>query len=318
MAGNVSIASAVVADTTDAKGRAGGMGLIGMSIGLGFILGPAIGGVTSLAEIGGADGWRPGLALNPFSVPAVAAAVLALVNLAWVTTRFPETLPPERRGRREGGRTWNPLRDLGRLGFPGVGPTTVVNLLAMTVFSAMEFTLTFLAVERLAYRPLDNMWMFLFVGVLIALVQGGFVRRLAPRLGERRVAVAGFVLLIPGFVAIAVARSSPVLYLGLALMAIGQALIMPCLSSLISRYVPADRQGAALGHFRSAGSLGRAVGPLLGGLLYWRLGSAAPYWIGAAALLLPAELTRRLPAPGGPDEDGGAAAGAPTGSSGPP
>jgi MFS family permease len=298
MAGNISTATAVVADTTSGKGRAGGMGMVGMAIGLGFILGPAIGGLTSTVVLGGPgpDGaWGGGLAFNPFSGPALAAALLGLVNLVWVAMRLPETLPPERRGTSTGRRSWNPLRALLATRLPGVVRTTLVSFLYMTSFAAMEFTLTFLAVERLAYTARDNAWMFVFVGLVIAFVQGGLVRRLAPRLGERRLVLAGLVLLLPGLVAIALAAGSAALYTGLFFLAVGSALVMPCLSSLVSRYCPADRQGMVLGQFRSAGALARALGPLAGGLLYWRLGSAAPYWTGAAFLLLPLLLASRLP-----------------------
>ncbi len=309
MAGNVSTATAVVADTTKAKDRAAGMGLVGMAIGLGFILGPALGGFFSTLSIGGADGWGSGLALNPFSGPALVASALALVNLLWVAARFPETLPPERRGPSRWAPVWNPVRQVARLGFPGVRRTTLVNLLFVTSFAAMEFTLTFLAVERFAFTPRQNTWMFVFVGVVIALVQGGVVRRLAPRLGERRLVLAGLAMLVPGFFAIAWAQGTGMLYAGLFLMAVGSALTMPCLSALISRYVPADRQGVALGSFRSAGSLARAIGPILGGVLYWQLGSAALYWIGGLSLFLPLALASRLPTPAQePVEEGGEAA----------
>jgi MFS family permease len=134
-----------------------------------------------------------------------------------------------------------------------------------------------------------------FAGLVIALVQGGLVRRLVPRLGERRVARAGLVVLVPGFAAIGLAQSAFVLYAGVFLMAVGSALAMPALSSLASRYAPDDRQGLALGTNRSMGALARAVGPLASSLLYWKAGSAASYWIGAALLLWPILLCFGLP-----------------------
>ena len=107
-------------------------------------------------------------------------------------------------------------------------------------------------------------------------------------------------LTLPGFLVIAAVtrtESAAVLYAGLALVAVGSSLVMPSFSSLASRYVPDDRQGFALGVFRSFGSLARVVGPIAGGLLYYGLGALAPYAIGAALLLLPLGLSRRLPAP---------------------
>ena len=310
MAGNISTASAVIADTTDHRSRVKGMGIIGMAIGLGFVLGPAIGAIASLVQIGAppdgsGDAWSRGWALNPFSGPALAATGLALVNLFLVARRLPETLPPEKRRREKRIGAWNPLGQIARQELPGVGRTTLVSFLYTCAFSASEFTLTFLAVERFAYTARDNAWMFVFVGLVIAFVQGGVVRRVGPRVGEQRMARAGFVVLVPGLALIARTSGTGMLYVGLFLMAFGSALIMPCLSALVSRYTPADRQGLILGQFRSAGSLARAIGPLLGGFLFWRFGSAAPYWAGAAFLLVPLLMLRGLPPVPAPAPDPG-------------
>jgi MFS family permease len=297
MAGNISTASAVVADTSEGPSRASGMGLLGAAIGLGFVLGPILGGVAStwnpLSQWPGAAAFG----VNPFSGCAMVSAMLAVANLAWVALRLPETY--DRRPRTEAAshaaRTLNPWGALRRLNDPGIQRTNVANFFYMTAFSAMEFTLTFLAVERLGYAPRDNMWMFVFIGLLIALIQGAFVRRLVPALGERRVALWGIALNIPGFILVGEAHTTTVLYSGLALMAIGSALIMPCFSALVSRYTPADRQGLSLGVFRSLGSLARAVGPLIGAVLYWQVGSWAPYHVGACLLLVPLLIARSLP-----------------------
>jgi MFS family permease len=159
----------------------------------------------------------------------------------------------------------------------------------------MEFTLPFLAVHRLHYAPRDNAWMFVFVGLTIAVIQGGLVRRLAPRWGEKPLATAGMALTLPGFVLVGLTRSTLQLYVGLAFLAVGSALVLPCLSSLVSRYAPGDRQGLVLGVFRSLGALARAIGPLLGGVSYWILGSSSPYLIGSLLLVVPLALTLGLP-----------------------
>ena len=308
MAGNISTASAVIADTTDSKSRVRGMAMVGMAIGLGFVMGPAIGGMLSLVELqpGTPDGlWPAGFALNQFSLVAAAAAVLAALNLLMAFTRLGETLPPEKRGLRKREGAWNPLGKILQQGLPGVARITFISFLYTTAFGAMEFCLTFLAVERFDFTPKDCMWIFVFVGLMIAFVQGGFVRRMAPKIGERRMLMAGLVLILPGNALIATAGSPLVLYAGLFFMATGSAMAMPCMSSLASLYAPADRQGLILGQFRSAGSLARAIGPLLGGLLYWVLGSAAPYWGALIGLLLPLFLCAALPLPRQPEPAGG-------------
>lgn len=293
--GNISTASAVIADVTAGKDRARGMGLLGMSIGLGFILGPVL---CLLALRLSPELGTPGqgsLALNPFSGPALASTVLAAVNLLWIATRFRESLPPERRGESAHARVWNPFAQARRLALPGLARTNWITFLFYSAFAGMEFTLTFLAGERLHYTVRQNTMMFVFAGLVIALVQGGLVRRLVPRLGEQRVARYGLTALIPGFVAIGATQSSGLLYAGLFLMALGSALAMPSLSSLASRYAPGDRQGLALGTNRSLGSLARAVGPIGSSLLYWKIGSGASYWIGAGLILWPLALCLGLP-----------------------
>jgi MFS family permease len=309
MAGNIATVSAVVADTTTPRDRAKGMGVLGAAIGLGFVCGPAIGGLASLVDL--REFWpqasdpTAALALNPFSVPALAAFVLAAINFGWAWARFPETLPPERRGRGESERSANLMTLFTGLSDPGVRRTNLVYFAFGVAFSAAEFTLVFLAVERFGYTPRENAWMFVYVGLLIALVQGGLVRRLGPRLGELRLVRGGLVLVAVSLAVLAFAGTQPLLYLALGLMAVGSAFVIPCLSSLVSRYAPTDRQGQALGTFRSLGAHARAVGPALGGVLYWQLTSRGPYLVGAVLLLLPLFLVLGLARPTDDDGDDG-------------
>jgi MFS family permease len=300
MAGNISTISAVVSDTTRPEERSKGMGVLGAAIGLGFVFGPALGGASAHVDL--RAHWPGGVALglNPFSAAALIAFALAAFNFLWALARFPETLPVERRGRHVSERSANPLVLFTGLPDAGVRRTNLLYFLYMVAFSAAEFTLVFLAVERFAFTPGQATWMFVYIGLLIAFVQGGLVRRFAPRVGERRLVAGGSAAVIASFAALAYASSVPALYAALGLMAIGSAFLMPCLSSLVSRYAPRGRQGLALGTFRSLGALARAIGPALGGAIYWRLGSQAPYLSGAALLVLPLFLSLGLPAPASP------------------
>ena len=106
---------------------------------------------------------------------------------------------------------------------------------------------------------------------------------------------------VPGFLLIGSSTTTTGLYAGLACMAVGSALVMPCLSALVSRYTPADRQGLALGAFRSMGSLSRATGPILGALVYWRFSSGLLYLVAGLMLLIPFAMALGLPAV--PEED---------------
>lgn len=161
----------------------------------------------------------------------------------------------------------------------------------------MEFSLTFLAMDRLDYGPRQNAYMFVFIGLTIAVVQGGYVRRWSAMIGPQRMAVQGFMIAIPGLFVVAVAGSSGILYLGLLLMAVGSAQIIPCLTALASVYSPPEEQGRLLGVFRSMGALGRGIGPLLACVAYWQLGSQNAYFLGAASLGVPLLMAATLPKP---------------------
>ena len=124
---------------------------------------------------------------------------------------------------KETNRTVNPIKLFMPLPYKGVNLTNIGHFLFLMAFSGMEFTLTFLAMERLNYSSLDNAYMFIFIGVTLALVQGGYVRRKVQTVGEKRMALQGLVSIIPGLVIIAYAHSSWMLYLGLFFLAIGSS-----------------------------------------------------------------------------------------------
>ncbi|MHC4262163.1 MAG: MFS transporter [Planctomycetota bacterium] len=298
MAGNIAVATAVVADVSEPEKRTRNMAVVGIAVGLGFVLGPALGALAyayaPFPEVWIGDGT---LSTTDFSGAALVAFALALVNWGWAAARFPETRQattnaPEARPR-------NPFASLARISNLGVRRTNLVYLLYQTCFAAMEFTLVFLAADRFGYEPRENAYMFVFIGLTIAFIQGGVVRRLSGKVDDRRIALIGIGLLVPGFAIVGATPggSTAMLYFGLFLLATGSALGFPSLSSLVSSYAPRADQGLALGTFRSMGALSRAVGPIIGGALYWGLGSGAPYFIGAAALLVPLWLATRLPEP---------------------
>lgn len=296
MAGNISTASAVAADITTGKNRASGMILIGVALGLGFILGPAIGGFAfswQLVEPGKAVA---GLALHPFSGPAIIALAIAGVNWLLVIFLLSESLPPEKREQQLAKRGFNPFAQLKRINLPGVARTNLMYFAYWCAFSSVEFTITFFATEKLGFKPWDIAEMFVFIGMSLIFFQGGVARQLIKRVGERRTALAGVCCTLPGFLIIGNAASTEVLYGGLLLMTAGSGMTMPSLNSLVSRYTPGDRQGLSLGVFRSLGSLSRAIGPIMGGLLYWKFDSSMPFWVGAAFLVVPFFMALGLPA----------------------
>jgi MFS family permease len=298
MAGNISVATAAVADSTTRENRAKGMGLVGAAFGLGFILGPAGGAALSRWNILELAPGLEALGVNPFSGAAAGAFLLSAANFLLLWRLFPETLRPEDRGKaREERRTINPAELFRPAGLPGVSRANLAWFIYLVAFSGMEFTLTFLAAERFGFTARQNAYMFVFIGLILIFVQGGMIRQLAPLYGEKALALAGLGTVIPGLIVTGLAQKQGALYLGLGLMALGGAFVMPSLSALVSLYAPPERQGSVLGVFRSLGALARAIGPLAASLVYFRFGSAAPYLAGAAALLVPLVVAAGLPRP---------------------
>lgn len=304
MAGNLSVATAAVADVTDSSSRAKGMGMIGAAFGLGFVVGPGMGAVLSLWDVRGTLPFIPGV--NPFSGPAIVAFSLAALNFVFIWRRFPETLqlthsaPASAGSGSVSGRPRRPLNPFVLFKpspFAGVSRTNVLYFVFLTAFAGMEFTLTFLAKDRFGYSAAQNGYLFLFIGMIIVLVQGGVVRRLAPKYGERRLATVGLLMVVPGLLVVGWCARQLWLYVGLFLLAAGSSLVTPCLTALVSLYTPGDRQGEMLGVFRSLGSLARAIAPIVAAVVYWRFGSQWPYYGSALVLLLPILLVFGLPQP---------------------
>jgi MFS family permease len=296
MSGNLSVATAAVADVTSRENRAKGMGLIGAAFGLGFITGPAIGGFA--ARWNPLDS-APGLAaygVNPFTVPAAVALVLSVVNLLWIRARFSETrtsdpsAAPIPRNR-------NPFA-LFRVESASIRRVNMVYFFYALCFSGMELTLSFLAVERLNYTVRELPLVFVFIGVVSILTQGLVVRRIVPAIGEKLTSLVGILLVAVGFVGLAFAGGVRGMYLSMAAVAIGSGLANAALSAIISLYAGQEVQGRMLGIFRSLGSLARTVGPVLAGMAYWWFGSAVAYTAVGVGLLLPLIIATTLPKPG--------------------
>ncbi|EDY82584.1 transporter, major facilitator family [Verrucomicrobiia bacterium DG1235] len=295
MSGNLSVATAAVADVTTKENRSKGMGMIGAAFGLGFVVGPAIGGACVMLN---PLDWNPALAdfgINPFSTVAAVACLLSLVNIIWIRARFAESLPPEARG--DANFVTNPVKRLLQTQTPPVRRTNFAYLVYILAFSGMEFTLSFLGVERFGYTPVDITKMMIFIGFILIVVQGGIVRRLAPKIGEKATALSGLVLVSIGLGFLSQASNQAILYTGLGFMALGAGLCSPTLTSLVSLYADPQEQGRALGVFRSIGSLGRAVGPIGASFIFWWFGSDNLYLIGALIVAIAALLCLRLPKP---------------------
>lgn len=295
MGGNISTATAVVADVTTKENRSKGMAIIGIAFALGFVVGPAFGGVLSLIDLTKMYPSLTQYGINPFSVPAAFALFLSLFNTVWVMTKFKESLPADKRGVSSTERSANIFKIFKPLPYPEINIINLSYFLFLAAFSGMEFTLTFLAAERLNYTPMQNAYIFIYIGFIIAFIQGGVVRRKASSIGEKKMALFGMFALIPGLLLIAAAYSSGMLYGGLFFLAVGSAMIMPCLTTLVTLFTPSNEQGRSVGIFRSMGALARVVGPIVSAIAYYKFGAWAPYVFGSAFLILPIMILRKLP-----------------------
>uniref|UniRef100_UPI00404968DF MFS transporter n=1 Tax=Cephaloticoccus sp. TaxID=1985742 RepID=UPI00404968DF len=296
-AGNLSVATAAVADVTSRENRAKGMGIVGVAFGLGFLFGPAIGSVASFYDLSSGHPELTKWGVNPFSLPALISFGFSLINLIWVWLRFRETLNPAERDKSETMRIRHPLHELMNA---EAGPARRTNWLYFIYnlsFSGMEFSLPFLAAERFGYQPTDMFKIFVFLGFVLIFTQGGIVRRAVPRFGEKRVLLTGLMGVCAGIALVGIASTSWIFYVGLAAIGIGSGLTNPTISSLVSLYSPSTQQGRMLGIFRSLGSLARGIGPLVACSLYWWLGGTVTYLAAAAIVVVPWMMALPLPKP---------------------
>ncbi|HEY4885941.1 MAG TPA: MFS transporter [Myxococcales bacterium] len=293
-------AQAAVADVTAPEDRARGMGLIGAAIGLGFILGPALGGLLSnLSSV-----LRlPLFERNPYALPCLASAALAALNLVAAAFFLPESLPEERRGSRIGER-FSRLDQISRgLTDPRVRRLLLTYFLFMLGFTMMEATLTLFIEGRIGAGDHAQLvrrvgYLFGFIGIIQVALQGGLVGRLARAFGERQLLIAGCSITALSLAAMPAAMSWAGIY-GCAFgLACGHGLSQPSITSLISRASPAESQGGALGISQSAASLARVLGPAMGGALFQQVAPGAPYLVAAAlsiAAVVCATPGRRVP-----------------------
>ena len=279
-------AQAAVADVTAPENRARGMGLIGAAIGLGFILGPALGGI--LAHLSGALPFAL-FRRNPYALPCLAAAALALCNLVAAAFFLPESLPKALRN--SSPRRASRLQQLSTgLSDPRLRTLVLIYFLFMLGFAMMEATLTLFIENRIDSRDHAELvrrvgYLFGFIGVIQVALQGGLVGKLARRFGESRLLLAGCVLAGLSLGAVPLVRTWGALYLVALGLAGSGGLAQPSVASLISRAASADTQGGTLGISQSAASLARVVGPVLAGALFQQLSPGAPYLLAGGLAL---------------------------------
>jgi MFS transporter, DHA1 family, tetracycline resistance protein len=242
------------------------MGMIGAAFGVGFVVGPALGGL---------------LATRGASLPMFVAGGLALTNALLALRFLPESLPVQRRTG-SARPLLGPARLRSLLALPGpLRALFAASFLTTLAFAGTEATLALWANRQMGFGPRGVALMFAYIGIIAAVSQGGLAGWASGRWGERRVAVAGTALLATGFAALPSSETSLMLGVALALIAAGYGTAGPTLTAMVSRAAGDDRQGGLLGISQSLGALARVAGPLAAGaaFAYWTV--AAPYLGGA-------------------------------------
>jgi MFS family permease len=295
--GNLSVATAAVADVTTRQERSKAMGLVGAAFGLGLVTGPTIGALLVRYNLLDMNAALRRFGFNPFSMPALVAFALCLVNLVWITARFNETLTPEARAQPREARERNPLRAIFALDNAAVRRVNIVAFVFSIAFVAMEVSLTFLTAQRFGYTARQNGLLLGFLGVCSILTQGYIVRKILKPANEARVLAVGLATACFGLLIVGFAARPWLLYVGLAVLACGAGLVNPSSTGLISLYSGANEQGRVLGVFRSLGSLSRAFTPILAGVVFWVFGASTLFVASAALAGVAFVLCRSLPKP---------------------
>jgi MFS family permease len=294
---NIAVASAYIADVTKPEERSRGMGMIGAAIGLGFVLGPVIGGLlqahSPIARVG--------------AMPAYTAAGLSAVNLCLAARFLPESLAPADRGKKV--RRASPFdgeRFRRAFATAGIPVAILVHFVVVLSFSGLEQTFRLFTQDEFGFGTKETGYVLGVVGLVLIGVQGGLMRPLARLASERSLVRAGVLIEAAGFVGVTMSPvvlggSRSLLVASMAVIALGSGLVNPSLSAIVSRLGSSDGQGSILGVLQSAGALARVFGPAAGGLLYQSFGPRTPYGAAAAGMLLAAgaALLLRQPLPQG-------------------
>jgi len=276
--GNISAAQAYVADVTTPAERSKGMGIVGAAFGLGFIVGPALGGLA--AHYGG------------HLAPGLVAAGLSLLNFCSAYAILPESLKQEHRVTRE-------LFDFGHLAaaltHPRVAPLMIAWGLIPLAFSGYTVALPLYAAARFGWREKELGWFFTVVGITAAVVQGYLFAKLSRRVGDRALVIAGTFAMAAAVAVVPYLDTAVALYAWTIVLAFGNSVVSPAATGLISVFADPTEQGAMLGAAQSLAALGRLTGPELVGITYDRLSSVSAFLVAGVVMTLAGVATVRLP-----------------------
>lgn len=261
---SVSVAQGAITDIAPPERRAQLLGMLGAAFGVGFVVGPALGG---LAALGGTH------------IPFFVAAAIASCNAVAAWIRLPETKT-----------TQAPVVSQEKIAVPRspiLVRFAVVTVLATIGFSGFEATFSLFGGERFDLTVGSSAMVFLFVGVVLTVVQGALIGPLTARLGSRAMIRAGLPLVAVGLFVLAItpAMQWVLLFTSMVLISVGQGIVSPSTTALVAEAAPPDRRGEALGYQQSAGAFARIAGPVIAGALFDSAGIGSPYLLGAVLFL---------------------------------
>jgi MFS family permease len=272
---NIGTAQAYIADTTTTEERAKGMGLIGAAFGMGFILGPPLSGILSTVGIHHhmPGNLLPGLAAGGLSFTALMLAFFVLGESKPPDTKVRAAVPPQ-----FDRRVWAELANRRLLAL--IMLTLFLMLLAV---AGMETSVTLHSKERFNFQPMDLAKFFLFMGVMVVIIQGGLIGKLARAVGEKTLVTIGTASYTLGLALVPGMWRVPFLYVAAFFISIGTGLCYPSLTSMVTKASPSSEHGSMLGIATAVGSLARFIGPIFIGFLY-DLAQARGAFYGGAAL----------------------------------
>ena len=275
---SISTASAYISDITPPNERSKGMALIGAAFGLGFLFGPAIGGVLTI--------WAEHLSEDTFfraSFSSYWVAGLCLLTFLFALKFLKESRPENAQIAERVSRFKGIFEAFQR---PTVGPLIFVFLLSSLSMSTMEATLVLFTKDRFGWGIKEVSFGFAYIGVWIVITQGYLVRKLIPKFGEKQVLRTGLILMAIGLSTIAISKSIWILALAQTFLAVGVGFTNPSTLGSISLLTNANEQGSILGTTQSMSSLGRILGPAMGGALYSALTIESPFILSGVMILI--------------------------------
>jgi len=253
---SVAVAQGAVADIAPPEQRARLMGMMGAAFGIGFVVGPALGG---LAALGGPH------------VPFYLAGSIAAVNAVAAMIRLPETKPDTSHITEKHQR--------GSALSPALKRFALVGFLSMLGFAGFEATFSIWGQKQFGFTEGSASIVFVFVGVTLVAVQGGLIGPLTEKLGSRKLLRIGLSLVAVGLLLLGITTTWPMLFVALFLLSLGQGVSGPSGGALVAELAPVERRGEAIGYQQSTAAFGRVAGPVMAGALFDHVGISAPFLV---------------------------------------